>query len=109
MEHIRILQPPNYDVHIDAPQLIDSGYSGLIIHGLSDAQELIDNFFRDCFATRQATKTIDGLAQYYKVNNVVWIEIGKGSPWKAHQHAGIDLVKSIFQNRSLCEFLLPFS
>jgi hypothetical protein len=27
-------------------------------------------------------KTTDGLASYYKLDNVLWIEIGPGSPWK---------------------------
>jgi hypothetical protein len=81
--HIKIAQPPNYDVDIDAPRLIDSGYSGIVIHGHNDAHDLIDNLLRDCFSMHKTTKTIDGLAQYYKVNNVVWMEIGKGSPWKS--------------------------
>jgi hypothetical protein len=36
--HIRIVQPPNYEVAIDALRLTESGYSGVIGHGHSDAQ-----------------------------------------------------------------------
>jgi hypothetical protein len=77
-----LVQPPNYEVDIDAPRLKDSGYSGIIIHGHSSALELIDNFLRDCFVTRQTPKIVDGLPEYYKAHNVMWIEIGTGSPWK---------------------------
>jgi hypothetical protein len=77
-----LVQEPNYETDIDAPRLIESGYSGIIIHGNSVALEEIDNLLRDCFITRQTKKTVEGLAEYYKAKNLIWIEIGKGSPWK---------------------------
>jgi hypothetical protein len=55
--HIKIVQPPNYDVNIDAPRLTESGYSGIIVHGHNDAQELMDNFLGTCFITRHSTKS----------------------------------------------------
>jgi hypothetical protein len=77
-----LLQPPDYSVDIDAPRLPSSGYSGVVIHGSGDGQSELRAFLDRCFITRQTPKTTDGLASYYKLDNVLWIEIGPGSPWK---------------------------
>jgi hypothetical protein len=76
----KILRPPNYDVDIDAPRLPESEYSGIIIHSPIDYQE-IQNVF-SCFTIRKASKNVEGLANFYKVPSILWIEIGKGSPWR---------------------------
>jgi hypothetical protein len=77
-----LLQSPDYGVDIDAPRLPSSGYSGMVIHGSGDGQSELKAFLERCFVTRQTPKTTEGLANYYKLDNVFWIEIGSGSPWK---------------------------
>jgi hypothetical protein len=77
-----LVRPPNYEIDIDAPRLIDSGNTGIVIHGDGIGQSELKAFFERCFITRQTPKTPQKLAEYYKVGNVFWIEIGHGFPWK---------------------------
>ena len=76
-----LLSRPNYQRDIDAPRLVDTELSGIVIHG--EGSEQLRNFFERCFVTRYSSKIPDGLADFYKFHRVIWIEIGTGSPWKA--------------------------
>jgi hypothetical protein len=76
----KMLRPPNYDVDIDAPRLPESEYSGIIVHSPTEYQA-IQNVF-SCFIIRKASKNVEGLTNFYKVPSILWIEIGKGSPWR---------------------------
>jgi len=75
-----LLQPPNYQRDLDAPPLAATDLSGIIIHG--PVPDSLRRFFENCFVTRWTEKVPEGLANYYKFQRVIWIEIGNGFPWK---------------------------
>jgi hypothetical protein len=80
---VHFLELPNHSVNLDAPRFPEpSEQPGITIHGSNAlAQALLA--LGSCFSTRITTKTVDGLEQFYGVQNLVWIEIGKGSPWSS--------------------------
>jgi hypothetical protein len=71
---------PNNTVDMDAPRLVPTDQSGIIIHG-SDPQDTLKTNWGYYFVVRRTSKVPDGLAEYYKVPSLVWIEIGAGNPW----------------------------
>ncbi|WP_316196114.1 hypothetical protein [Bradyrhizobium sp. SZCCHNRI3052] len=74
------LDGPNNAVDIDAPRLAASDKNGVIIHG-GDPQETFRTGWINYFVVRHTSKVPEGLAEYYKVPSIVWIEIGPGDPW----------------------------
>jgi hypothetical protein len=77
-----LLQPPNYQRDIDAPRLVATDLSGIVLHGDAAGLAIVRLFFERCFFTRLTSKVPEGLADFYKVRSVVWVEIGKGLPWQ---------------------------
>src|ERR1700682_1843771 len=75
-----IMDGPNNSVDKDAPRLIPTDQNGIIIHG-SDPQDTLKTRWSYHFLVRRTSKVPDGLAEYYKVPSIVWIEIGPGNPW----------------------------
>lgn len=71
---------PNNSVDMDAPRLIPSDQNGIIIHG-GDPQDILRSSWGYYFLIRRTSKVPDGLAEYYKVPSIVWIEVGPGNPW----------------------------
>jgi hypothetical protein len=79
---VHFLALPNNSVNLDAPRFPEpSGQPGITIHGSNALAQALLGALGGCFSTRITTKTVDGLEQFYGVQNLVWIEIGKGSPW----------------------------
>jgi hypothetical protein len=86
----KILSPPDYQHDIDAPKLPESDMNGIIIHGVEQVSDGTDKYMNDrfenifsCFFVRFTRTTVEGLSTFYKVPKILWIEIGKGSPWRA--------------------------
>jgi hypothetical protein len=77
---VRFPEVPSYSGNLDAPRLPEPPVQpGITIHGsnaLAHALVALDG----CFSTKITKMTVDGLEQLYG-SNLVWIEIGKGSPW----------------------------
>jgi hypothetical protein len=85
----KVLRAPNYQQNVNAPKLTASGATGIIIHGaerLTDKpDELINLRFKNalsCFVVHFTQDTASGLEEFYQVPKVLWIEIGRGSPWR---------------------------
>jgi hypothetical protein len=76
-----MIDPPNYAVDLDAPRLPESKDSGITVNGHDPNGNLLLMFQR-CFVVHKRTKIPDGLAEYYKVPALIWIEIGPGNPWR---------------------------
>ena len=71
---------PNYEVELDAPRITKSDQRGITIHG-DDPGDTLRISYGNNFVVRHTSKVPDGLAEYYKVPSVVWIDIGPGDPW----------------------------
>jgi hypothetical protein len=71
---------PNNTSDLDAPRLNPTDQNGIIIHG-NDPQDILRMRLSGHFVVRRTSKVPEGLAEYYKVPSIVWIEIGPGSPW----------------------------
>lgn len=76
------ISPPNYEVELDAPKLIGTSQRGITFHG-EDAPpgHFMIGFGQQTFVVRKTSQIPEGLAQFYKAPNVIWIDIGPGSPW----------------------------
>ena len=73
---------PANSVNLDAPRLPEpSDQPGITIHGSNALANALLGALRGCFSTKITKKTVDGLEQVLGLQNLVWIEIGKGSPW----------------------------
>jgi hypothetical protein len=71
---------------LDAPHPT-SLFTGIVIHGArASGNALIDlkNILEErCLDTPRTTAMVpDEIKKYYKSDNIIWIEIGKGSPWR---------------------------
>ena len=82
---------PHYERDLDAPRLKSVGTSGITIHGRNDAGNILFQVFSNCFITHQTRDTPTDVLDYWKriypkttedINNITWIDIGKGSAWK---------------------------
>ena len=71
---------PNKAIDLDAPSLTLTDQRGIIIHG-NDPEDALRLTWNNMFVVRHTSTVPDGLAEYYKVLSIVWIEIGPGSPW----------------------------
>jgi hypothetical protein len=68
--------------NLDAPPLPEPPEQpGITIHG-SNALAHALGPLGGCFVTRTTSKMVDGFEQFYGIENLVWIEIGHGSPWR---------------------------
>jgi len=82
---IQVVDHPNYDVEIDAPKFPSSQYSGLVFHGENTLSEILLSALGKCFTVRKSETFDDNIKKYYEkrgANNLVWIEVGPGSPWR---------------------------
>jgi hypothetical protein len=74
--------------NLDAPALTDPNESrpGITLHGENALNERLYQKLSPCMEIKKTKQTADGLADWYKqyadYYKIVWIEIGKGSPWK---------------------------
>ena len=69
-------------VNLDAPPIPEpSGQPGITIHGSNALAHALVSALGRCFSTKITKMTVDGLEQLYG-QNLVWIDIGKGSPWR---------------------------
>jgi hypothetical protein len=84
-----IVDLPRTDIDLDAPKIPFSDRPGIIIHGDTAAKSDLMLFFDRCFAARQTSQMVPGLAEYYKVPKLIWIEIGPGNPWKPQFTMGL--------------------
>ncbi|MBR0848730.1 hypothetical protein JQ543_13330 [Bradyrhizobium diazoefficiens] len=75
-----LIDGPNNSLDMDAPRLPSSDQNGIIVHG-EDPEETLKINWSNYFVVRRTSKVPEGLAAYYKVPSIVWIEIGPGSPW----------------------------
>jgi hypothetical protein len=78
---VHFLDTPGNRVDLNASQFPEpSEERGITLHGnnaLADALRVLGS----CLLIRITDKTVDHLEQFYDVKNLLWIEIGKGSPW----------------------------
>jgi hypothetical protein len=84
IKKIRFEEPPNSSVNLDAPRVPHPQFSGIILHGddtLTQAMMALGG----CFKIQTTHVMLPGLAEYYHAKNLVWIEIGNGSPWHTPQ------------------------
>jgi hypothetical protein len=83
---VKLLAVPDRSKQLDAPILPDSGVSGIILHGQNWLNARLEQTLKGCFDIRQTDEVPDGLnSEFFKIPaefKVVWIEIGKGSPYK---------------------------
>jgi hypothetical protein len=79
---IHILDHPNYDIEIDAPKFSISDVSGFIFHGKNELTDEFSKIIGRCFYFRRTEQRSKEITDYYKSPDIVWIQIGKGSPWK---------------------------
>jgi len=84
---VHTLQAPDRSFNLDAPALPEERESGVIIHGENLLNDRITNIFGMCFIIRKTNKPFDDVRDWYKSQimndeQFVWIEIGKGSPWR---------------------------
>jgi hypothetical protein len=75
------MEAPNRQQNLDAPILQSSERSGIVLHADEQTQRTMKTFLERCFTVQYTTRIPDGLASYYKVPSIAWIEIGKGNPW----------------------------
>jgi hypothetical protein len=83
-DKVRVLNPPNPAVALDAPRFPEPSEAGITLHGENVLNPRLLSL-GSCFTVRTTKSTVDGLADYFKQPSdwtVVWIEIGKGSPWR---------------------------
>jgi hypothetical protein len=78
--------PPDYNRDVDAPQLPpQSEVSGVVIHMHGEALPFLRYFLAQRgLEVNESEQVPDGLAGYYKRKDIIWIEIGKGPPWRGH-------------------------
>jgi hypothetical protein len=74
------VETPDISISLDAPHLVPSDQRGITVHGV-DPQETLRSGWSSHFVVRYTSKVPEGLAEYYKVPSIVWIDIGPGSPW----------------------------
>jgi hypothetical protein len=76
---VHLLELPEYSINADALRFPEPAGPGITIYGnnpLVDALRVLAG----CFSIKITQKTFDGFEQVYSGQNVVWIDIGKGSP-----------------------------
>jgi hypothetical protein len=79
---VHFLELPDYR-NLKAPRFPEpSDQPGITIHGGSALAHALINAFGGCFSMYITEDTVAGLPQYYGVQDVLWIDIGKGSPWR---------------------------
>ena len=81
------LDLPDRSVNLDAPAFPEPGEAGITLHGTNVLNQRLLQVLAQCFIVRITSHTIDGLKEWYgnridPGRNLVWIEIGRGSPWK---------------------------
>jgi hypothetical protein len=84
IEKIKFEELPNSALHLDAPRFPEPQFSGIILHGEDALTESI-TALGGCFKIQTTHVMLPGLVEYYHAKNLVWIEIGKGSPWHTPQ------------------------
>lgn len=77
---VHFLDLPDYNLYADAPRFPEPSGSAITIHGSNSLAQAL-KALGGCFSIKITNKTVDGLEQFYRVKNLVWIEFGKGSPW----------------------------
>jgi hypothetical protein len=70
-----------------APRFPTTKLPGLLVHGDSGLADGIASLFSGCLLVGQTKDAVDGLKIYTKQQEVIWIEIGEGSPWKARPNS----------------------
>lgn len=94
---MRGLNLPNYDRDLDAPKFEGKGLPGITVHGRAAIADFIAQKLNNCFQIRRTGEMPSGVAEYYNkihpttisISDVfVWLEIGKGSPWKGRPCTG---------------------
>ena len=79
---VHFLEPPDYR-NLKAPRFPEpSAPPGITIHGSNPLAHALLSALGGCFLTYITEDTVAGLPQYYGVQDVLWIDIGKGSPWR---------------------------
>ncbi len=78
---------PDRRIDWGAPNLVATKHGGLLVHGDSALSESIASLFEGCFLVGETTDSVDGLKTFTKQQNVIWIEIGDGVPWKAQTNS----------------------
>jgi hypothetical protein len=74
---------PSNSNNLDAPRLPEPPEQpGITIHGDNALAHGLQGL-GGCFVTKVTGKMVDGFAQFYGIENLVWIEIGNGSPWQS--------------------------
>jgi hypothetical protein len=82
LPRLRRLNEPDVEHNIDVPRFPPPvSVRGLILHGINPLNYRIEAALQNSFIVRRAD-TVDWLERYYQVQNISWIEIGKGSPLK---------------------------
>lgn len=79
-DEVHFLDPPSNRTNLNAPQFPEPPEErGITLHGndaLADALRVLGS----CLLIKITDKTVDHLEQFYDAKNLLWIEIGKGSP-----------------------------
>jgi hypothetical protein len=79
---VHFLELPDYR-NLKAPRFPPpSAQPGIIIHGINALAHALLSELGGCYSTYITEDTVAGLPQYYGVQDVLWIEIGEGSPWQ---------------------------
>lgn len=81
LTEVHFLELPDYNLYADAPRFPEPSGSAITIHGSNSLAQAL-KAIGGCFSIKITNKTADGLEQFYRVKNLVWIEFGKGSPWQ---------------------------
>jgi hypothetical protein len=84
---VQRLQIPDHSINLDAPDFPQGGPASITLHGTNVLNERLLGILQNCLTVRTTSKVIDGLFEWYRTRtapeqNVVWIEIGNGSPWR---------------------------
>lgn len=88
-DKIASLDVPNGN-DLDAPKLIPTNVSGIVLHGGNAFNRRLEQLLGECFLVRQTDVVPDTLHDWAPKKGLpadrwtpVWIEIGKGSPYKS--------------------------
>jgi hypothetical protein len=84
--HAYRITPPDHSTNLDAPVIPTPPDSpGIILHGDNPLNDKLRFLLSECFIVKTTSRTLDSLNDWFKPGTgttIVWIEIGKGSPWK---------------------------
>ncbi len=70
-------------------KLPDNTTAGILVHGQNSLANKFTSVMDGCFVLHKTTSYLDKIESYYKMTDILWVDIGPGIPWKGSPNSSV--------------------